>query len=71
MSLEPDRYSRWSVPKCREAHRIVAEGMDRDLTWIERFRLRLHLTMCDACTRFSAQMGLLRSAMRKLGQEGD
>ncbi|MQA22124.1 zf-HC2 domain-containing protein [Rugamonas rivuli] len=52
-------------PTCREVHRLVSEGMDRDLSFIERTRMRLHLMVCDACTRFNGQMSLLRTAMRR------
>ncbi|MGO4381146.1 zf-HC2 domain-containing protein [Pseudoduganella sp. RAF53_2] len=51
-------------PTCREVHRLVSEGMDRDLSFVERTRMRLHLMVCDACTRFNGQMDVLRKAMR-------
>ncbi len=51
-------------PTCREVHRLVSEGLDRDLSLVERLRMRLHLVVCDACTRFNGQMSLLRQAMR-------
>lgn len=57
-------------PTCREVHRLVSEGMDRDLSLVERTRMRLHLLVCVACTRFNAQMDLLRRAMRS-GPPGD
>ncbi|PHV09069.1 hypothetical protein CSQ96_00800 [Janthinobacterium sp. BJB412] len=50
-------------PTCREVHRLVSEGMDRHLSVVERIRMRLHLVVCDACTRFNGQMSLLRRAM--------
>lgn len=53
-------------PTCKEVHRLVSEGMDRDLSLIERMRMRMHLLVCDACTNFSGQMALLRRAMRQL-----
>lgn len=52
-------------PTCREVHRLVSEGMDRDLSLVERVRMRLHLMVCAACTRFNRQMDLLRRAMRQ------
>lgn len=52
-------------PTCREVHRLVSEGMDRDLSFVEHSRMRLHLLVCDACTRFNGQMSMLRSAMRR------
>lgn len=51
-------------PTCREVHRLVSEAMDRELSLVERTRMRLHLMVCLACTRFDGQMGLLRQAMR-------
>lgn len=52
-------------PTCREVHRLVSEGMDRELSLVERTRMRLHLLVCVACTRFNRQMDLLRRAMRQ------
>jgi len=37
-------------PTCKEVHRLVSEGLDRDLSVVERLRMRLHLVVCDACT---------------------
>ncbi|MDR3479124.1 MAG: zf-HC2 domain-containing protein [Burkholderiaceae bacterium] len=64
-------------PTCKEVHRLVSEGLDRDLSLVERWRMRLHLMVCDACGAFSKQMDLLRRAMQQLtipddaGQEPD
>jgi hypothetical protein len=52
-------------PTCREVHRLVSQGMDRELSLVERTRMRLHLMVCTPCTRFNAQMALLRRAMRQ------
>jgi len=57
--------------ECREAHRLSIEKMDRRLSWFELARWRAHLLACDACTTLTAQMRLLRVAMRRLGQEDD
>ena len=57
------------MPTCREVHRLVSEGLDRDLTRFERTRMRLHFMVCRACTNFNAQMALIRRAMRKLGAD--
>ncbi len=58
-------------PTCKEVHRLVSEGLDRDLSLVERLRMRLHLMVCDACTNFNGQMALLRQAMRKLAVPDD
>jgi hypothetical protein len=53
-------------PTCREVHRLVSERMDRELSLVERTRLRLHLMVCAACSRFDSQMHLLRRAVRRM-----
>ena len=52
-------------PTCHEVHRLVSEGQDRDLSVVEKIRVRLHLVVCDACTTFNAQMRFLRKAMHR------
>lgn len=50
---------------CKEASRLISQAMDQKLTLAQRAALRVHLSACEACTRFGAQMNALRSAMRK------
>jgi hypothetical protein len=38
---------------------------DRPLSAWDRFRLRLHLAVCDKCARFAEQLRFLRTAMQK------
>ena len=63
--------NRWGKLTCKEAHRVLVSRMDRELSTGERLRLHAHMFVCDACTRFSHQMGVLRSAMHRLGQDDD
>ncbi|HJV87201.1 MAG TPA: zf-HC2 domain-containing protein [Noviherbaspirillum sp.] len=53
-------------PTCKEVHRLTSEGMDRQLSLVERMRVRMHLLVCTACQNFTAQMQLVRRAMREL-----
>jgi predicted anti-sigma-YlaC factor YlaD len=54
------------MPSCREVHRLVSEGQDRNLSFVEKVRMKMHFLMCEACTNFQQQMALLRRAMRKM-----
>jgi hypothetical protein len=54
---------------CRDAHRLISARMDRELTLIERIQLRLHLDFCRMCARVESQMGLLRSALRRISND--
>jgi hypothetical protein len=49
---------------CREASRLISQGMERRLSIRERIALRLHTGICDACTRFSRQTEFLRRALK-------
>jgi hypothetical protein len=49
---------------CRETSRLLSQAQDRRLSLFERATLRMHLGVCDACTRFSRQLEFLRAAMR-------
>jgi hypothetical protein len=57
----------WLLIPCRHAHELLSERMDRPLTWGDRFRLRLHLMVCEMCARVERQMDFMRRAVRRLG----
>ena len=48
---------------CKEASRLISEGLDRDLPATQRTALRMHITICKACQRISAQFDFLRRAV--------
>ncbi len=50
---------------CREASRLQSRAMDSKLALPERISLRLHTTVCDACTRVERQFAFLRRALRE------
>ena len=51
---------------CKEVSRIVSQGLDRDLGFGERVRLRVHLAICDGCANFTKQLAFLRTAVQRL-----
>ena len=53
---------------CKEASRLVSEGLDRRLGFGQRVALRLHLAICDGCTNFSKQVAFLRKVMARLAE---
>lgn len=56
---------------CREVSRLLSERLDRKLGLTERARLRLHLSMCDACARVEGQLRFLREALTRLAKPHD
>ena len=58
----------WIRIPCTRAHRLLSERLDRAIAPADRWRLRLHLMVCDMCSRFERQIDLMRVAIRKLGE---
>jgi predicted anti-sigma-YlaC factor YlaD len=58
-------------PTCREVHRLTSEGMDRELSLVERSRVRVHLVVCRACRTFTDQMALIRQSMKQFAPMED
>jgi hypothetical protein len=50
---------------CQQASRLISQQQDEPLPFGKRLRLRLHLTVCDACTNVARQFETLRLAMRR------
>jgi Putative zinc-finger len=50
---------------CKDITRLVSQSQDAPLPWLQRLRVRVHLSMCAACARFEAQMRFLREAARR------
>jgi len=55
---------------CKEATSLASQGLDRRLGLGERILLRLHLAVCDGCSRVTRQFAFLRKAVRQLGKDG-
>lgn len=56
---------------CRDASRLLSDGLDRKLSFADRAALRLHLTLCDACTRLKAQFEFMRRAVSAYANRDD
>jgi hypothetical protein len=50
---------------CKEATRLISQLQEREASPLERFKLRAHLSACDACAAFERQVQFLRVAMRR------
>jgi hypothetical protein len=56
---------------CRDASRLLSDGLDKDLSIADRARLRLHLTLCDACIQLKAQFEFMRRALKTFASRED
>ena len=53
---------------CQHASQLISKSLDRQLSWRERFAVRLHLFICQYCTRFSQQLMTMRKALKRMSQ---
>jgi predicted anti-sigma-YlaC factor YlaD len=53
---------------CKDAARLVSQGLDRRLGFGERVALRVHLAICNGCRNFKKQTAFLRRATRRLAE---
>jgi hypothetical protein len=66
--MSPIRRALGHLIRCRDASRLVSQQQDGQLTAWQRWTLRLHLSVCEACSRFERQIRFLRSALRRYSE---
>ena len=54
---------------CKEVSRLISDAQEDRLSPGDRAQMRLHFVICDACRNVDEQMGFLRRAMQRLGQD--
>ncbi len=59
-----------AMMSCREASRLLSDGLDRPLRVRERLALRLHLAMCRNCSRTAEHLRFIARAMSLLARRG-
>ena len=51
--------------KCEQSTHLVSDSLDRDLSFSERWAVRLHYVACWSCRRFGKQIRQLRDVIEK------
>lgn len=51
--------------KCEESTHLVSDSLDRELSFVERWAVRLHYIGCWSCRRFGKQMRQLQMLLRQ------
>lgn len=54
------------IISCKHASQLISKSLDQRLSFFERLSLRLHLLICDVCSRFRQQLYTLKSAIKAL-----
>jgi hypothetical protein len=50
---------------CKEVTALVVAREDRELSALDRLRLRIHMAMCKVCPPFERQVLTMRQAMKQ------
>ncbi|MCE0483865.1 MAG: zf-HC2 domain-containing protein [Methylacidiphilales bacterium] len=50
------------TPKCRQASRLLSEGLDHPIPLLTRLRLRAHFLICIYCERYGKHLQVLHRA---------
>ena len=53
---------------CKQASQIISQSLDMPLSWSDRIKLRFHLFICGACSRFNRQLHQLCLAVNRVTQ---
>ena len=56
---------------CKDVTRLISESMDRSLPLRKRIGVRLHLLICNLCSRYKRQLLLIRETVRRLAAMED
>jgi hypothetical protein len=50
---------------CRQVSELISLAQERRLGWLQRWRLNVHLRVCEGCRNFERQMNFLRHGIAK------
>jgi len=56
---------------CKETSRLFSDGYERELTLLERLRVRLHLWMCDPCSNYASNLRMLDHMLSHIRKQAD
>jgi hypothetical protein len=54
---------------CKQASQLISQSLDEPLSWSDRMKLKFHLFICNACTRFNQQLRLIKNAVLSIKSE--
>jgi hypothetical protein len=56
---------------CKEVAKMVMSDQFQAQNWWNRVEVRFHLAMCEFCSRLARQVEQLRSAARRMSDQGE
>jgi len=56
---------------CKNVAKLIMSEQLQAQSWWKRMEVRLHLAMCGLCSRLARQVEQLRSAARRMSDQGE
>lgn len=56
---------------CKSVATLLTSDQLRSLSWWKRVEVRMHLAMCDVCSRLARQLEQLRSGARQMRDQNE
>ena len=54
---------------CKQASQIISQSLDKPLSRSDRLKLKFHLLICKACSRFNKQLHLIKTTVSRMKLE--
>ncbi len=54
---------------CKDTSPLISEMMDHRVPLLKRWKIKIHLSLCQVCMYYKEQLQTIRSLAKKLGQE--
>ncbi len=61
--------SRWLHITCQDTSPLISEMMDHSLPFSKRWRVKLHLAICEFCNYYKEQLEIIGILVHRLGEE--
>ncbi len=54
---------------CKQTTEVVSKRLDRELSWLQRFNLKLHLIICKHCRNYAKHLSFLHAFSNKADEQ--
>jgi len=56
------------IMPCKDVSHLASQAMDHTLPFVQRVRLKIHLSLCMLCRQCSEHILFIRDALRRYGE---
>ena len=57
------------LPSCKQVAEHLSENIDKPLTGMKWFKMKLHLILCEVCRRYGEQLEISCHTVKRMAEE--